>query len=57
MSVAGDVGTVPWLEMVPPLTVASLSRFSKLNVFPGLEEERVELVERVQQVWGRIETS
>lgn len=54
MSVAGDVGTVPWQEMVPPLTVASLSRFSKLN---GLEEERVELVERVQQVWGRIEIS
>lgn len=52
-----DSIAVPWQEMVASLTTASLSRFSKLNVSPVLRVERVELVERVQQDWGKMEAS
>jgi hypothetical protein len=48
---------VPCQEMVASLTTASLSRFSKVYVSLVLRMERVELVERVQHDWGRMEAS
>lgn len=58
MSVADNVGTVPWQEMVTSLTAASLSRLPN-SVCPSLllRVEKVELVERVQQVWGQMGAS